>query len=242
MDAAKANARARSHPRTGPGGEFLAATGPDCHAQGNDPEADAIIDEGLAATNNNANLLWAKASCLERDGDIDGAIGIYEGLYAQNSGSIIVANNLASLLSTYRQDDESLERAWVIARRLRDAEVPAFQDTYGWIASGAARPRRPCPIWKARPLGCNDPIVQAHLGLSMWLLGRNQEAWQQMQKAVDVAGPADTGDRIEEARAEITRLRAWLRTESGGAASVMYSLQHAPKPPSGQSFRLALNR
>ena len=73
----------------------------------------------MAATDNNANILWAKASRLERAGDIDGAIDIFEALYANNSSSIVVANNLASLITTYRDDAESLERAWSIARRLR---------------------------------------------------------------------------------------------------------------------------
>lgn len=179
--------------------------------QGNDVEADALIDEALTATSSNANILWAKASRLEQKGDIDGAIDIYEGLYAQNSGSVVVANNLASLLTTYRDDPESLERAWVIARRLRDAEVPAFQDTYGWIAFRRGNAEEALPYLESAAAGMpGDPIVQTHLGHVYVALERNQEALVQMQKAVDVAGPADTRPRIEAARTEITRLRALL--------------------------------
>jgi len=47
---------------------------------------------------------------------------------------VVVANNLASLLTAHRTDDASLDRAYRIARRLRGIDVPAFQDTYGWIA------------------------------------------------------------------------------------------------------------
>ena len=46
--------------------------------QGEVRKAEAVIDEGLAATSNNPDLLWAKASILERDGDIDGAIANVE--------------------------------------------------------------------------------------------------------------------------------------------------------------------
>ena len=177
-------------------------------AQGSPETAQAIIDEGLAATDNNANLLWAKASWLERDGNIDGAIAIYEDLYAQNSSSIIVANNLASMLSAYKQDEESLERAWVIARRLKDADNPALQDTYGWILLRRGQAEEALPYLESAAAGLNDPMVQAHLGFAYVALERNEEALTQMQKAVDMAGPADTRERIEEARSEIVRLRS----------------------------------
>jgi tetratricopeptide (TPR) repeat protein len=48
--------------------------------------------------------------------------------------SPVVANNLASLISTYRDDDDSLDQAYTIARRLRGTDVAPFADTYGWIA------------------------------------------------------------------------------------------------------------
>jgi tetratricopeptide (TPR) repeat protein len=179
--------------------------------QGNPEEADAIIEEALAATDNNANILWAKASRLEQLGDIDGAIAIYENLYAQNSGSIVVANNLASLLSTYRDDADSLERAWVIARRLRDIDNPALQDTYGWTLFRRGEVEEALPYLESAAAGLeNDPMVQAHLGFAYAALERNDAALAQMQKAVNTAGPADTRPRIEAARAEITRLRSLL--------------------------------
>ena len=61
-----------------------------------------------------------------QQGDIDGAIAGYEALYAEDSGSPVLANNLASLIASYRDDPASLERAFAIARRLRGSEVPAF--------------------------------------------------------------------------------------------------------------------
>ena len=88
--------------------------------------------------------VFAKAGLLEQKGDIDGAIAAYEALYAKDSGSPVLANNLASLLASYRDDPASLERAFAIARRLRGTDVPYFQDTYGWILHrrGDERPRR----------------------------------------------------------------------------------------------------
>lgn len=171
--------------------------------------ADALIAEARQATNDHPNLLWAAASRMEREGDIDGAIAIYEELYAQNSGSIIVANNLASLLATYKDDAESLERAWAVGRRLRDADNPALQDTYGWILFRRGEVEEALPYLESSAAALvGDPMVQAHLGFAYLELGRNEAALEQMQKAVDLAGPADTRERIVVARSEITRLRS----------------------------------
>ena len=63
-----------------------------------------------------------QASRLELDGDLEGAIALYERLYAMLPNEEVVANNLASLLSTAREDEASLARASVIARRLRDRD------------------------------------------------------------------------------------------------------------------------
>lgn len=175
--------------------------------QGDEAKAQAVIEEALVATNNNANILWAQASVLERDGDIDGAIAIYEELYTQNSGSVVVANNLASLLATYKDDAESLDRAWVVGRRLRDADNPALQDTYGWLLFRRGQVEESLPYLESAAAALDDPIVEAHLGFAYAALERNEEALEQMQRAVDLAGPADTRERIEAARAEITRLR-----------------------------------
>ena len=87
----------------------------------------------MAAQPNSVELPLIKAVLREQAGDIDGAIAIYEALYARDSSNVVVANNLASMIATYRDDPASLDRAFAVARRLRGLDVPAFQDTYGWI-------------------------------------------------------------------------------------------------------------
>jgi tetratricopeptide (TPR) repeat protein len=176
--------------------------------QGDEAKVEALVEEALTATNNDANILWAKATLLESRGDIDGAIAIYEDLYAQNSSSVVLANNLASLLVTYRDDAESLERAWVVGRRLRDADNPALQDTYGWLLYRRGDFEEALPYLESAAAALDDPIVEAHLGFVYAALERKQDALVQLQRAVDLAGPADTRERIDAARAEITRLRS----------------------------------
>ena len=170
--------------------------------------ARAVVDEGLSFMPDNANLLWAKSSYLERDGEFDAAIDIYEQLYAQDSNSIVIANNLASMLSTYRTDEDSLNRAYVISRRFRDTQIPALQDTYGWIAHRRGASQEALPYLEAAAQGLpNDAVVQYHLGQVYLALGRQEDALMQFRKAVEVAAPADMRPQVADAKAQIKALQ-----------------------------------
>jgi cellulose synthase operon protein C len=172
-------------------------------------DARTTLERGLEALPGAPNLQWALAGEYEREGNIDGAIEIYESLYQQNTSSVIIANNLASLISTYRSDDESLDRAWNIARRLRGLERPEFQDTYGWIALRRGElDEALAHLEPAAAALTRDPLVQFHLGMAYARADRNDEALQQLQRALDLAGPADTRPQFQQAREEIARLQA----------------------------------
>ena len=169
-------------------------------AQGKADDAKKAIDDGLVKSPENADLLWAKASYLERDNDIEGAIGIYEQIYAVNSASQIAANNLASLLATYRDDDESLERAFTVARRLKGTDVAPFQDTYGWILFRRGEAEEALTYMEPAAKGLrSDPIVQYHLGRVYEALDRKKDAIAQYDKALELAGSDDPRAQIAEA-------------------------------------------
>lgn len=178
---------------------------------GRSEEARATIDEALANDPSEARLLWAKASYLESDGDIEGAIAIYEDLYQRDSDSIIVANNLASLLGTYRTDDESLEQAWTIARRFSDSALPAVQDTYGWIAHRRGDSEDALPhLESAANALSDDAIVQFHYAEALYATGQVQEALDRYRVVTALAGLGDTRDQIQKAQSQIAALEAEL--------------------------------
>ncbi len=139
--------------------------------------ASGVLLEAMEAQPGNGNLKWMRAGELEKVGDIDGAIAIYEGLYEQNSASVVVANNLASLISANREDPESLERAYQIARRLRGTDVPAFQDTYGWILARRGDLDEAIEyLVPAAAALADDATVQYHLARAYAMAERNAEA------------------------------------------------------------------
>jgi tetratricopeptide (TPR) repeat protein len=152
-------------------------------------EATAVLKEALAAQPDAATLRWIEASELEQAGDVDGAIAVYEAMYAKDSGNIVIANNLASLITTHRDDPDSLARATAIARRLKGTDIPAFQDTYGWIAHRNGNHDEALLYLEPAAAGLpNDAIAQFHLGMVYLALGRNEDAGRQLTRALELAG------------------------------------------------------
>ena len=177
--------------------------------QGRMDDAAAALEAGLAATGDAPDLLFAKAGLLEAQDDFEGAILIYERLYAANSASPVIANNLASLISAHRDDAASLERAFAVGRRLRGTEVPAFQDTYGWILSRRGDHAEALTYLEPAAAALSgDPLVQFHLGVTQLRLDRKQEARASLERAIALAGANSPLPQIAEARALLAEIAA----------------------------------
>lgn len=168
----------------------------------------ALNDQALAAIPDNPDLLWSKAGLIERKGDIDGAIAIYERLYTRDSSSVIVANNLASLLATWKSDDPAaVARASAVARRLKDTDVPAFMDTYGWIQHLNGDSQAALPYLEGAAQGLpGDPIVQLHLGVVQAAVGKSDAAKAQLKKGFDMLPQGQEGQSVAAAREAQARL------------------------------------
>jgi len=176
-------------------------------SQGREAEAAEVLDAGLAASPGSRVLRLERAAALERGGDFEGAIAVYEALYAEDGEDLVIANNLASLLSAHREDAESLERAAAVARRLRGIEVPAFQDTWGWIESRRGNPEAALPPLEAAARGLpEDPLVRYHLGMTYLALGRAAAARTELETMLDLAGPDSALPQVARARAALAGL------------------------------------
>ncbi len=175
--------------------------------QEDDVAARQVLRDGIEAIPGDLRLNWILAGLLEREGNIEGAIEIYERLYAANPDSLIMANNLASLLATGRDDAKDLERAHQIARRLRDRDVPAFQDTYGWIAFRRGDLDSAVTALEAAARGLPaDPTVQYHLARTYDEMGRDAQALEHFRTVVEIVGPGPGPDFMPEVEAALERL------------------------------------
>ena len=131
-----------------------------------------------------------------------GAIALYEDIYADDGGNLVVANNLANLLMTRADDAEAIDRAYAITRRLSGTEVPAFQDTYGWIAHLRGDHETALEYLSAAAEALpEEPTVQYHLGMTYLALERTEEARAALERTLELAGdtPLPEATRAREA-------------------------------------------
>ena len=96
-----------------------------------------------------------------------------------------------------------------MARRLRDAPVPQFQDTYGWILHlrGEAAEALDYLVPAAEALPENAE-VQFHRGEAELALGRRDEARASFERAVAAAAAGSPLPQAEAARARLAQLAA----------------------------------
>lgn len=202
--------------------------------EGDLPGALALNDAALAAAPDNPDLLWSKAGLVERMGDVDAAIALYEQLYARDSDSIVVANNLASLLATWKSDDPAaVTRATAVARRLNDTTVPAFMDTFGWIQHLNGNSQAALPYLEGAAEGLpDDPVVQLHLGIVQAATGAADAARAQLQKGLGMLPEGQQGQSITAAREALARLDAPAAADAPGGDSAAAG---APSPASAPS-------
>ncbi|MCQ0969698.1 tetratricopeptide repeat protein [Paracoccus sp. TK19116] len=184
---------------------------------GRPDEAAATLDAALTANPDARNLLLLRATAQEQAGDIDAAIEGYEALYRANTGDIVVANNLASMLATWRDDPESLTRASAVAQRLKDTRVPAFQDTYGWIAYRNGNASEALTYLQPAAEGLpNDPLVQYHLGMVQAELGRTELARESLTRALQLGEGRDL-PQMADAQTALAVLDGGTPTDGGTA-------------------------
>ena len=148
-------------------------------------EAEKVVRAGLQGQPDSFALRLTYATVLEQKGNYEGAIAEYEKLLKQDPGSLIVANNLASLLSDRRTDKASFDRANSVAAVLRKSQVPSFKDTLGWIDYLRGDYKSATGLLEEAVAAMpNRAMVQYHLGMSYVAVGQMAKATEQFKKAL----------------------------------------------------------
>jgi tetratricopeptide (TPR) repeat protein len=168
--------------------------------QNKTPEALKIIRAGLAVQPESFPLRLALASILERDGDYEGAVAEYETLLRNEPGSLIVANNLASLLADRHTDKPSLERAYSLALSLRKSPIPQFKDTLGWVAYQHGDYKEALPLLEEAATALSGrSIVLYHLGMAYLAVDEPAKAAERLKAALKLAPDAELKGKIDAA-------------------------------------------
>jgi tetratricopeptide (TPR) repeat protein len=159
------------------------------------------VRDGLKRQPGNFALQLLQAGLLEAKKDYDGAITVYEAMLKEAPSSLIVANNLASLLADHRTDKASLDRADALAVMLKNSQLPQFKDTLGWMRYQRQDYRAALPLLedaaKALP---NMAMVRYHLGMAYLSTGQEEKAASEFKQARTLAaGDAELLAKIDAA-------------------------------------------
>lgn len=169
-------------------------------------KAQQVLVDALAVLPESPDILMLQAMDHERAGELDQAIAVYDKLYPLSNRSVIVANNLASLLTTHRNDGESLQRAGALARRLRGTREPVFQETYGWVAYRLGNYDEAVTYLEAAARTFSDhPLVLYHLGKAYVAVDRPDDAMRVYRAAQATGVPLSVSPTLED---EIEQLNA----------------------------------
>ncbi len=172
--------------------------------KGDVAKAGQAYQQGLGAIPEDAELQTLLAGFYERTASYDKAIEIYEKIFSKNSADDLVANNLAALLTDYRQDPQSLKRAKELAIRFESSQQPAFMDTLGWVYYKSGENDKAIPLLeKAVKRAPEVPVFRYHLGMVYYKKGDLQSAKTQLAKAVE---SKNAYPGLEEARGTLKQI------------------------------------
>lgn len=166
--------------------------------QGQRAEAGQAIDQAVAALPNNDGLQILKADHFIAERKFNEAIAIYETILARRPNDLIVANNLASLLSE-RDDQASLKRAREVAAPLREAQNPYFVDTYGWALYRAGEKAEGIAALAKAAAGAPGVVdIRYHYGVALLESGDLAKGRAELEAVI--AAPNAAPDRVIDAR------------------------------------------
>ena len=177
-------------------------------ASGRLDDAEKTARAGIERDPTSNTLRFLLASILQRTERFSDAIALYEDMYKADPESTAVANDLASLLSERRGDPASLERAFTIAQRFRNSEIPQYVDTLGWIYYLRGEYASALPLIKSAAGKLpNVGLVQYHLGMVQKELGQNDLSIASLEKAISQQASMTPTD-LEKAQSAIDEQRA----------------------------------
>lgn len=158
-------------------------------------DAEKTARDGIAKNPASNALRFLLSAILQREQRFDDAIAIYEEMFAKDPESTAVANDLASLLSERRGDPASLDRAFEIAQRFQNSEIPQYLDTLGWIHYLRGDYPSALPLVKtAAERLPNVGLVQFHLGMVQMELGQAEASIESLKKAIALPASMTASD------------------------------------------------
>lgn len=169
-------------------------------------EAEKTLLRGIEATDGAPTLVVDLATIYERSGRADEAIKMYDTLLKQAPTSDLLANNLAMLLSTYRSDAQSLERARQLSDKFRDSQAAAYVNTSGWVAYRQGRyDEAVALLQRASEKEPKSALMRYQLALAQIKTGKVDEARSNLESVVKLDGQSRLADQAQQQLEQLRR-------------------------------------
>ena len=174
--------------------------------QGDQQGAYETLTSGLQVAPNDFGLRISLAALVQQKGDVDKAIEMYEAMLDDGLESDIVVNNLASLLTEYRTDKASHERAYVLSQRFKRSHIPQFKDTFGWSSYKVGKYAEADILLKSALEQLPDvPDIHYHIGMNYIARNDVENARKSLERALELAGDSQF-DKADKIRATLKNL------------------------------------
>jgi tetratricopeptide (TPR) repeat protein len=142
-------------------------------------------DSALKAAPTDIQLVAESAHLYETLGRIDDAVARYEALLQRGAQPPVVANNLAMLLVTYKQDRRSLDRARDLTARFEASRDSSLQDTLGWVRYKRGEYAQALPVLEqAAKQAPEQKEIRYHLGMAALQSGQSDRARSELEAAL----------------------------------------------------------
>lgn len=146
----------------------------------------AVLEEGEKAIPADMSIPATRAEWLSRAGRQDDAISLYEALVKRAPDEDSYANNLAYLLTQFKGDKVSLDRALALTQRFKESNNPGYLDSLGWTHYKLAQYAEAVPVLeRALKQAPDAPLLQLHLGMALHKNGDAARARELLKKALD---------------------------------------------------------
>ena len=145
----------------------------------------AILVKGKTNVKASLKIPLRLAVIYELDESYKKAIDVYRELNETHPDNLVIANNLASMLSDYGNGKDDLELAKTLVEKLKENDQPVFLDTIGWVyyklGDSAQAVQYLTQVVEKMP---EVNVFNYHLGMAYKLSGDKAQAKTYLEKSL----------------------------------------------------------
>ncbi len=152
-------------------------------------DARATFDAAMKSVPKNSLLETAYADFLTKSQQYDAAIALLEQMLAELPSNATAANNLAFILTQFKGDPKSLERAAALTKGFEYSTNPSFLDTVAWTDYKMGKYDEAVAVYQRAALMVpNSAALQMRYGMALYKSGATAAAQDHLRLAAKSGG------------------------------------------------------